>query len=71
MNVKPNLSKLSHPSAVESDGTGWRYKQHGDFHESASRMKDGNGTDLNVTAAYGNEGPNHAIALTYTFQIPH
>jgi hypothetical protein len=45
MNVKPNLSKLSHPSAVESDGTGWRYKQHGDFHESASRMKDGNGTD--------------------------
>jgi len=71
MHVKLNLSKLSHPSTVEVDGTAWRYKLHGDFHKSASRMKNENGTDFNMTAAYGNEGPNHSIAFTYTLQLPH
>jgi len=48
MHVNLNLSKLSHASVVEGDGTAWRYKQHGDFHKSASNMKDESGTDLNI-----------------------
>jgi hypothetical protein len=63
MHVKLNLNKLSHASAVEGDGTALRYKQHGDFHKSASHMKGESGTDLNMTVAYGNERPNHIYCI--------
>ena len=63
MHVKLNLSKLSHASAVEGDGTAWRYKQHGDFHKGASHMKEECGRDLNMTAACGNERPNHFYCI--------
>jgi hypothetical protein len=63
IHVKLNLSKLSHASAVEGDGIAWRYKQHGDLHKSASHMKDESGTDLNITAACGNERPNHFYCI--------
>jgi hypothetical protein len=58
MHVKPNLNKLSHASAIEGDGTAWRYEQHGDFHKTASHMKVQNETDLNMTASYVNERAN-------------
>lgn len=63
IHVKLNLSKLSHASAAEGDGNAWRYKQHGDFHKSVSHLKDEIGTDLNMTAAYGNERPNNFYCI--------